>query len=361
MHVVIAPDSFKGTATAAEAARALADGWYAARPGDEVTVIPLADGGEGTAEVIAAAVPGSVWHPVRGVRGPDDRPADARWLELPDGTAVVDLATAAGLPMMARLDPLGAHTYGLGQVIADALDHGANQLVIGLGGSASTDGGTGLLAALGAVFLDADGRELPPGGAALNRLAVIDLSGLRTAPPGGISCLTDVAAPLTGPAGAAAVFGPQKGAGPGDVAVLDAGLTRLAALLGGDPAQPGAGAAGGSGYGLAAAWGALLVPGAASVAELAGLPAVLDRADLVITGEGRFDETSLNGKAVGYVLASARAAGTAATVVAGHLTAAPPCPAISLTSLAPTPEDARANPLHWLYLAGTTAALNFIA
>ena len=159
--------------------------------------------------------------------------------------------------MLGQPDPLGATTAGTGELIAAALGHGAEQIMLGVGGSASTDGGCGALAALGAVFRDARGAVLPPGGGALRALASVDLSGLRPPPPGGVTVLTDVTAPLLGPDGAAAVFGPQKGAGPAEIAMLEEGLARLAGLLGGDPAAPGAGAAGGTGYGFAAAWGAV--------------------------------------------------------------------------------------------------------
>ncbi len=176
--------------------------------------MPLADGGEGALDVLAAAVSGARWHQER-VTGPAGQPVDCAWLELPGGVAAVELARASGLPLLARPDPLGAQTTGLGEVIGRALDTGARQVTIALGGSASTDGGTGALAALGARFLDAAGAPLPPGGGALRDLAAVDLAGLRPPPEGGVSCLSDVRAPLLGPAGAAAVFGPQKGAGPG--------------------------------------------------------------------------------------------------------------------------------------------------
>ena len=236
--------------------------------------IPLADGGEGTLDVLAAAVPGACWHRSR-VTGPDGRPADCPWLELPGGGAAVELARASGLPLLAAPDPLGAQTTGLGEIIGHALDAGARQVTVALGGSASTDGGTGALAALGARFLGASGWPLPAGGGALRGLAAVDLAGLRRPPPGGVSCLSDVRAPLLGPSGAAAVFGPQKGASPAEVEQLDAGLARLARILGGEPAAAGAGAAGGTGYGLAAAWGAVIVPGATRLCQLAGLETAL--------------------------------------------------------------------------------------
>jgi glycerate kinase len=271
----------------------------------------------------------------------------------------VELARASGLPLLARPDPLGAQTTGLGEIIGHALDAGARQVVIALGGSASTDGGTGALAALGARFLDAAGAPLPPGGGALTGLASVDLAGLRPPPDGGVSCLSDVRAPLLGPAGAAAVFGPQKGASPAQVARLEDGLSRLASSLGGDPDAPGAGAAGGTGYGFAAAWGAQLGPGALQLSRLAGLDQALAGAGLVITGEGRYDETSGTGKVAGTVFAAAAAAGVPAALVAGQV-AAPPPPgvilAVGLADLAGGPGPALADPGHWLGQAGQELA-----
>ena len=356
MRIVVAPDSFKGSIGAQAAAAALARGWRAVRPGDEVVCLPLADGGEGTLEVVAAAAPAARWHRVT-VTGPGGEPADCPWLSLPDGTAVIELARASGLPLLRRPDPLGAHTRGLGEALAAALDAGAGTVLIALGGSASTDGATGALAALGARFLDAAGRPLPPGGGALPGLAAADLSGLRPPPPGGVTCLTDVAAPLLGPAGAAAVFGPQKGAGPAEVARLEAGLARLAALLGGEPAAPGAGAAGGTGYGFAAAWQASITAGAPELCRLAGLAEALDGADLVITGEGCYDRTSLTGKVVGTVLAAARAAGVPAAVAAGQLAERPDAAAaVALAELAGGSGPALAEPRPWLQAAGQRLA-----
>jgi glycerate 2-kinase len=363
VRVLIAPDSFKGSLGAAAAAAALAQGWLSVRPEDQVTRLPLADGGEGTLDVLAATVPGARWHRAK-VTGPGGAPVIARWLEVPpellgwgDGTpggqrgrgqnsaatlptdrpapdrlgrgaaalpplgaktAVVELARASGLPLLARPDPMGAQTTGLGELLSRALDGGVGRILVGLGGSASTDGGTGALGALGARFLDAAGEPLPPGGGALADLVTVDLRGLRAAPGGGVTCLTDVTAPLLGARGAAAVFGPQKGADRRQITRLEAGLARLAEVLGGDPFAPGAGAAGGTGYGLAAAWGASLTPGAAELARLAGLDRALAGADLVITGEGRFDETSLTGKTTGTVIAAAAAAGVPVVVVAGQ-------------------------------------------
>src|SRR5262249_46295921 len=189
--------------------------------------------------------------------------------------------------------PWGGQGAGLAGGLGRAREPGGDRIFAGRGGSAAPDGGTGALAALGARFLDAAGRPLPPGGGALAALARADLGRLRPPPAGGGTCLTDVTAPLLRPCGAAAVLGPPKGAGRTQIARLEAGLAGLAGLLGGDPAAPGAGAAGGTGYGLATAWGAVLTPGAAELGRHAGLDRILADADLVITGEGRFDATSL--------------------------------------------------------------------
>jgi len=353
MRVVIAPDSVKGSIGAAAAAAALADGWRAVRPADEVSCIPLADGGEGTLDVLAAGQQGARWHRAR-VRGPGRGLLEACWLELPGRLHVIELARAAGLPLLAVPDPLHAHSAGAGDLVVAALDRGAARIEVALGGSACTDGGAGLLAALGARFLDAGGRDLPLGGGPLARLAAADLSGLRPPPPGGVRCLTDVRAPLLGPGGAAAVFGPQKGADPAQICVLEAGLSRLAARLGGQPDAPGAGAAGGAGYGLAAGWGADLVAGAAEVAAIAGLHRALDRAGLVITGEGRYDATSLGGKVVGAVIAAAQRGAVPVALVAGVIADRPPAGvrrALGLTDLAGEAAAAMSAPGRWLRLA----------
>ncbi|MFD1150569.1 glycerate kinase, partial [Saccharothrix hoggarensis] len=225
MRVLIAPDSFKGTIGAAEAAERLADGWRAVRPDDDVRRLGLADGGEAAAAVLAPTDPGAVTLSAR-VPDPVGRVRDARWVLLGDGTAVVELAEASGLPLLEEPDPLGAHTAGFGALVRAALAHpGTRRIAATLGGSATTDGGSGALVALGAVFRDDAGVPLPLGGGALTALAEADLTGLAAPPPGGVVCLTDVDTPLLGPTGAAHRFGPQKGADPAAVAVLDAGLT----------------------------------------------------------------------------------------------------------------------------------------
>lgn len=372
LRVVIAPDSFKGSFDASAAAEAIGSGWRARRPEDELILLPQADGGEGTLDAIATAVPGSLLRDAGPVTGPDGRPTEGHWLELPDGTAVVELAQMAGLPLMDALDPMGATTRGLGEVIAAALDAGASALVIGLGGSASTDGGAGALRALGLELLDADGAPVPDGGGGLARVVSIDASRLRTPPPGGVRLLSDVTAPLLGSTGAAAVFGPQKGASPEQVAQLDAALARYAALLqlalgvdgGASPwaGAEGAGAAGGTGYGFLAAWGAGIETGSAAIARLTGFAAAAASADVVITGEGRFDATSSTGKVVGNALALADVGDARAAVIAGMLDADPVTPAgrrvwsASLSDLAGSPDAAMDDPGRWLFAAGVEAA-----
>lgn len=357
MRVVIAPDSFKGSAAARDVATAVALGWLDARPHDEVVLLPLADGGEGTLDAVVAATPGAVVERVP-VDGPAGR-AQAPWARTPDGTAVVELAAACGLPLWPEPDPLGAHTFALGQVLrAAAEDPRTRCIVVALGGSASTDGGTGALAALGAAFHTAGG--MPLGVLTLERLVGVELGGLVPPPAGGVEVLVDVDVPLLGPSGAAAQFGPQKGAGPAEVARLERALTRLTSHLGGDPDAPGAGAAGGTAYGLTAGWGAVLTSGSAAVARLAGLAAALDDADLVITGEGRLDTQSLQGKVVGHVARVAAERWVPVTAVVGQTLIgaqdAGLAGIVSLTELAGSAQRAQSEVRRWLREAGRVAA-----
>ncbi len=362
LTVAIAPDSFKGSLPATMVARAIAEGWRTARPADDIRLFPQADGGEGTLDAIEAAVPGAARRSAGAVTGPDGRPTPGEWLELPGSVAVVELAVSSGLPLMSALDPARATTRGLGEVIRAAIDSGAASILIGLGGSASTDGAAGALSALGARFLDARGAEVPDGGMGLSVLDRIDLTSLIAPPPGGVTLLTDVDTPLLGPLGAAAAFGPQKGADAAQVRALDTALSRLALALGGDPLARGAGAAGGAGYGFAAAWGATIEPGAAFLTRLSGLPAALAAADVVITGEGRFDASSLGGKLVGEVLALADTARVRAGVIAGQIATAALARdgssvwMASLAALAGGAEESRAHPEFWLRTAGEAAA-----
>lgn len=365
--IVIAPDSFKGTIGAADAAAALGEGWNRVHPHDVVRLLPMADGGEGTIDAFATAVPGARRMPVT-VDGPEGTPVEASWLLLPptadapDGIGVVELANTSGIELLGsppRLRALSAHTRGFGEAIAAALAHGVSRLVLGIGSSASTDGGVGMLAALGGRFVDAAARPVAAGGRGLADLAAADLAGLPPLPPGGATVLTDVTNPLLGAWGAAAVFGPQKGASASEVVALDAGLARLAALLPADATAPGAGAAGGTGFGLLA-WGARLVPGSAAVADLVGLAQAVAEASVVITGEGAYDGQSAAGKVPAHVGGVAAATGVAVALVAGRIAGDADVSGFaataSLTDLAGSAEAAMADPRHWLVEAGAALA-----
>lgn len=359
--IVVAPDSFKGSATATEMAAALAEGWASERPGDRVILAPMADGGEGTLDAFEAAVPGAQRNPVR-VLGPAGAPVEASWLMLPDGTALVELAETSGLERMPVLDPFAAHTLGFGEAIAAALAAGARALLLAIGGSSSTDGGAGALSALGGRFVDAAGSDIPHGNTGLHRIDLADLSGLVALPPGGVRILSDVTSPLLGPDGAAAVFGPQKGATAQDVPVLESGLRRFAEAVRAsgspvDPGEPGAGAAGGTGFGLLL-WGARMAPGATAVGEALGLPATIGGADFVITGEGRFDSQSAAGKVPTYVGGLAREAGVPVLLAAGSIQAPTDgfAAAVALADLAGSADAAIADPHRWARAAGAALA-----
>ncbi|GLF96035.1 glycerate kinase [Streptomyces yaizuensis] len=326
MRVVVAPDSFKGSLTAAAACAAMETGVLRAVPGAEVARVPMADGGEGTLDCIGAATGGAE---IRlDVGGPLGDPVTARYLLAADASsAVVELAAASGLPLVdpARLDPLRADTEGTGRLIADAIRRGARSVLVCVGGSASTDGGTGLLRALGVRFLDAAGAELPPGGGSLAGLARVDFTRVPAevrATRFDIAC--DVTNPLIGPQGAAAVFGPQKGAGPADVRRLERGLVRLADVLADQLGiavhhLPGAGAAGGTCGGMLAVLDATAQPGCELVARSVGLPDAMTGADLVLTGEGRLDRQSADGKVVSHVARLAAERGIPVVALAGQV------------------------------------------
>lgn len=326
MRILAAPDSFKGSLTAAEAARAMARGIRAVFPEAEVVELPVADGGEGTVEALVAATGGSLRRTT--VRGPLGDPVEAAWGVLGDGrTAAIEVAAASGLGRIpvSRRDPRQTSTHGTGDLLRAALDGGFRRVILGLGGSGTNDGGAGLARSLGARFLDAGGRELPEGGAALARLAEIDRSGLdpRLAELD-LRVACDVEAPLCGPRGASAVFGPQKGAGPAEVEELDAALAVLAEVAaretGRDIAgRPGSGAAGGLGAGLLWFTPARLEPGAALVLELLDFESRARSADLVITGEGRTDAQTALGKAPAGVAAAARRLGIPVVCLSGAL------------------------------------------
>ncbi|ANY08943.1 glycerate kinase [Pseudonocardia sp. HH130630-07] len=333
--ILLAPDSFKGSLDAAGVAAALAAGVRDTAPGAPLRCCPIADGGEGTVDAALAAG----WSPVVvAASGPTGAGLRATYARR-GPVALVELAATAGLGLLPGgvPAPLDAGTEGLGTVLAHAVDAGAEEIVLGLGGSATTDGGAGVLRGLGARILDAEGRDLPPGGGHLAAARRLDLTGLhpRLRPgsrsPVRIVLAADVDNPLTGPAGAAAVYGPQKGADPEQVALLDAALAHWAEVLavaaGTAPsalaAGTGAGAAGGAGIGLTALFGARLRPGVGTVLELTGFHDALAGAGLVVTGEGRLDAQTRHGKAPAGVAAAARAAGVPVVAVAGEVALSP--------------------------------------
>ena len=328
MNVLVALDSFKGTLTAADACEVAAAALRRARPDWRIRTLPMADGGEGTAAALVAACGGRHVN-CAGVAGPlsgQTVTASFGWLPR-QHTAVVEMASASGLPLVpeSRRDPSRSTTFGTGQLLRAACRGGARRILLTLGGSATVDGGTGAARALGWRFLDAAGAEIPDGGGALARLCRIVAP--QRSPLGRVSvqALCDVDNPLCGPRGAAAVYGPQKGADTAMVAVLDGGLRHLAECIrtdvGADVLElPGAGAAGGFGAGAVAFLGADLVPGVAAVGRANGLDAALADVEWVVTGEGRFDSQSLQGKVVsGVCAAAAAAAGAQVAVLAGRI------------------------------------------
>lgn len=324
MRVLICPDKFAGTLSAPEVVTAVADGWLAAVPTDEIVRRPLSDGGPGFVDVLAAALPGRLV-PVETV-DPLGRPASGSVLVVGD-TAYVESAQACGLHLVDRAerDVRRATSYGLGILVTHAVENGARTVVVGLGGSATNDGGAGMLAALGAPPVDESGYALPYGGAALVAVAALgDAPRLRDVE---VVAATDVDNPLTGLHGASNVYGPQKGATREDIMLLDSALERWAGVLEKLPtcppglaARPGAGAAGGLGAAVLAL-GGRCESGIALVNRLIGLDAAFDDADLVITGEGSFDFQSLRGKVVAGVAGAARDRGLPCLVLAGQVSA----------------------------------------
>jgi glycerate 2-kinase len=328
MRVLVAPDKFRGTLSAAEAASAVSAGWRRERPDDEVTLLPMADGGEGTLEALVdglggqlmeARVPGPLGDLLRAPFGLVTTPAGT--------TAVVEMARASGLALLSedRRDPRRTTTRGTGELIRLALDHHPTRVIVCIGGSATNDGGVGMAQSLTGRFVDAEGAHVRSGGAALLDLERIDLQPLRDLVGDRVrfDVASDVDNPLCGPNGASAVYGPQKGADPADVVLLDRALAHLAEVvrrdLGIDVAEsPGAGAAGGLGYGLMAFLGARLRPGVEVVMEAVGLRECMSRTDLLITGEGKFDAQSLSGKTVAGVVGAASDAGVPSVIVCGR-------------------------------------------
>lgn len=349
--IVCAPDSFKGSASAPAAAAALARGARQVFPDSQITDLPFADGGEGTLDALLA-----VWGTApRSAEVVDalGRPTTAQFGISADGkTAVIEAAQANGLPQVSdlALQPERADTYGVGLIATHVLDQGVEEILLCIGGSASTDGGVGIASALGAAFTDDSGQAIAAGGGSLSRLATVDISGLDPrARQVRWRIAVDVDNPLTGPRGAAAVFGPQKGADAASVSVLDSGLGHLAEVLAGSSAEasslaltPGFGAAGGIPLALTTLLGAEVVPGSTMVAEAVGLAEALAEADIVLTGEGSFDSQSLGGKVVAAVRDHAPTSARI-IVVAGRVALSPAeCRAAGITaalSIAPGPAE----------------------
>ncbi|HYY81735.1 MAG TPA: glycerate kinase, partial [Actinomycetes bacterium] len=319
--MVVAPDKFEGSLTAEQAARAIEAGLLRARPDARVRRLPLGDGGAGTLDALVAT--GFERVPVDAT-GPTGQPLRAA-IGVRERTAFVEMAEASGLKVLpgGRRAPLQATTWGTGELVAAALDRGVEELVLGIGGSATTDGGAGMAAALGARLLDQAGEPVPPGGAGLLRLARVEVAGLdprlrRVR----VTVASDVDNPLVGPEGAAAVYGPQKGAQPEDVLLLDSALRRYARVLADDlgvdlAGTPGAGAAGGLGAGAIAFLGASLRSGIELVLDLVGFQEAVAGADLVVTGEGKLDAQSLRGKAPFGVARAATAHGVPVVALGG--------------------------------------------
>jgi len=374
MRVILAPDSFKGSASAVQLCRAMEAGILSVVPEAEIVQLPMADGGEGTMDNLVYATGGRLV-PVK-TEDPLGRPIEGRYGVLGDGTTVVvELAEASGLPRLAphERDPLRASTYGTGLLLRHALNAGYRSFIIGLGGSATNDGGAGMLQALGMRLVDGNGAELAPGGAALAELAALDASQFDARiRDSRFVIASDVRNPLCGPEGASAVFGPQKGATPAMVEQLDAALRHYAGIVretvGTDVAnEPGSGAAGGAGAALLACFGAEMRSGAQLVMEAIRFHEKLRNADWVITGEGRLDAQTESGKVVSAVCEAAEAAQVPVIALCGSMDTDPGLPGrlglMAAFSLAPGPctlASAMQNAEEWIQ-SRTTHLFRLIA
>jgi glycerate kinase len=372
MRIGIATNAFKGSLTATAAAQAIADGLHRSRLGSECETIlmPLADGGDGTLEAMLTQ-PGSQRRTVR-VENALGEPVDADYGLLPDGeTAVIEMALASGLAQLkGRLDPMRASTYGTGQLIRDAVEHGAKRLIVGVGGSATTDGGAGCLQALGVELLDAENRPIGRGGGSLHALRKVGTAFDKAE----ISVLCDVDNPPLGERGAAAIFSPQKGASPQEIAVLEENLSHYFSVIAeqtGRDVRPlsGGGAAGALAGGLAAMANARLVPGAQTLIETLGYRELIFTCDLIITGEGQLDTQTLGGKAPAVIALEASKHGLPAIALAGAVPtdaeAIEQSPFLAAFSLTPHPaslEECLANAAQWLtQLAAQVGNLIYLA
>lgn len=326
MKIVVAPQAFKGSLGVFQVSAAIVSGIERVFPDAEVLISAMADGGDGTLEVLMRSTGGRTHEDT--VTGPLGEPVRARWGVLGNSdTAVVEMASASGLALVpaGRRDPLVTTTYGTGELIRHALDQGHRKFILGVGGSATCDGGTGVAQALGVRFLDESGAELPFGGGPLSQLAKIDLSGIDPrARESTFQVATDVTNPLCGPEGTAAIYGPQKGATPPIIARLDAAMGTFADVVQRDLGidqrdDPGAGAAGGLAYGMKVFFPSELIPGVEVVADAVNLEEQMDGADLVITGEGQIDGQSSYGKTIMGVASRAKGLNIPVIALAGSL------------------------------------------
>ena len=349
MKVVIAPDSFKGTISNFKAAQSIAEGWLRVRPLDEIILLPMADGGEGTLETIAASQAEAINVSLTG----DNQ---GNWLLLKDGTAIVELARICGITLMKELDPMRSHTYLFGEALKSAAqDRRVKRIVAAVGGSASTDGGVGALIALGARFFNKSGAPIELGGDGLGSIATFDLSNITSVPTGGATCMVDVTNPLLGPTGSAQIFSPQKGASPDQVIQLNDGLSHLREISGLEDFE-GAGAAGGTPFGLKLGWKVNIESGATTIASLIGLHEAIASADIVITGEGRLDSQSSYGKVVGAVRQIAEENKKKILYCVGSSDETLGADGIALVDIAPSITEAMSNPNKWLVDAGSQLA-----
>ncbi len=325
MRIVIAPDSFKGSATSLEVAAAVDAGLRSVEPEVDTLLVPMADGGEGTVEAMNGILGGDLVEVT--ARDPIDRPVRCAYAWIAERRlAVIEMAAASGLPLLGNeLDPDEASSYGTGEMIRDAMDRGAETIVLGLGGSATVDGGTGVMAALGARFLDADGQEVRGAGGHLGRIAAIDLSSIDPRVRSvRITIASDVTSPLLGPDGAVYVFGPQKGVTEARLATFEAGMAHFADIVvdasGFDHRDSaGSGAAGGIGFLLRSFLNVEFRDGFSLISETADLAGRIAGADLVITGEGRIDSQSLVGKVPVNIARMGQAAGVPVVAFAGRI------------------------------------------
>ena len=348
MKILISPDSFKGTISSLKCAQAIADGWLSERPHDQVILLPMADGGEGTLDAIELSDQGAVRIPTEFT--------DSFWLLLNDGTAIVELANICGITQLARLDPLHSTTFALGVVLKEVIGYpNVRKIVIAVGGSASTDGGVGALMALGARITDKNGDLIPLGGIGLQDIAFIDLTNIPRAPAGGITCLTDVTNTLLGEWGSARVFSPQKGANKEQVLLLENSLAHLKNISEHDDFS-GAGGAGGTPFGLSLVWDIKIESGALAVASITGLPGAIAECDLVITGEGRLDAQSYFGKVVGTVTQLAKELDKQINYCVGSSDYPLHVSTVALVDIAPTLKEAMEQPEKWLINAGAELA-----